>query len=113
MSQRSEKAGVLVRPITTAPARRQFATTGLSCILIAIGATLCGLLLDLPQVMRWVLIGSGVVTGVIAIALPVLVFRGLLTTAVGLGRTLRVNGESAEVIGVPSLQTRSSRSVNV
>ena len=30
-NQRSEKAGVLVRPITTAPASRRLETTGLSC----------------------------------------------------------------------------------
>jgi hypothetical protein len=31
VNQRSEKAGVLVRPSTTAPARRRLDTTGLSC----------------------------------------------------------------------------------
>ena len=30
VNQRQEKAGVLVRPMITAPARRKFATTGLS-----------------------------------------------------------------------------------
>ena len=65
-------------------------TTGLSCILIAIGATLCGLLLELPDVMRGLLIGTGVVTGAIAVALPILVIRGALASVVGLGRTLRL-----------------------
>ncbi len=34
VNQRREKAGVLVRPRITAPARRKLATTGLSCVAI-------------------------------------------------------------------------------
>jgi uncharacterized protein (TIRG00374 family) len=65
-------------------------TGELSYVLIAVGATLCGILLDLPDLMRAVLIGSGAVTGMLAIALPVLVYRGVLSSVAGLGRTLRV-----------------------
>jgi uncharacterized membrane protein YbhN (UPF0104 family) len=62
----------------------------LSFVLIALGATVTGMLLDLPGSLRTMLVMSGVVTAALAIVIPVLVAKGRLAGLVGIGRTLRV-----------------------
>jgi uncharacterized protein (TIRG00374 family) len=64
--------------------------TELSFVLIAMGATLSGVLLELPSVLRTLLIVTGAVTAVLAVVMPVLVMRGMLSTFVGMGRAVRV-----------------------
>ena len=62
----------------------------MSMVLIAVGAPLTALLLPVGPALRTVLLVSGGIAAAIAIAIPVLVHRGLLASVVTLGRKIRV-----------------------
>ena len=59
VNQRQEKAGVLVRPMITAPARRRFATTGLSSAAMLSRKATTPLLLGRPRWSALILVVTG------------------------------------------------------
>ena len=59
VNHRQEKAGVLVRPMTTAPARRRFATTGLSSAAITSRNATTPLLVGKPRWSALILVVTG------------------------------------------------------
>jgi uncharacterized protein (TIRG00374 family) len=66
----------------------------ISFVLMAVGAPLTAAFMPMPQALRLVLYIAGAVAAVVAVALPVLVRRGVLSSFVGVARALRILGQA-------------------
>jgi hypothetical protein len=70
--------------------RYNLATLGVRLAIVAIGAPICALVLDVPIWLAWLLVGGAAVSAALLIAGVVLVKRGMLSSAVSALRTIRL-----------------------